>query len=63
MYAFAKKFGFGAEFVKNIKLVKDKTGWDEPVIEDMLREINRGTWTIGYTGQSPGAAEGSTCAT
>ncbi len=53
MYAFAKKFGFGAEFVKNIKLVKDKTGWDEPLIEDILREINAGTWTIGYTGQTP----------
>ncbi|MFZ5556949.1 MAG: molybdopterin-dependent oxidoreductase [Pseudomonadota bacterium] len=53
MYAFAKKFGFGAEFVKNIKVVKDKSGWDEPVIEDVLREINKGTWTIGYTGQSP----------
>ena len=26
---------------------------DEPEIEDILREINRGTWTIGYTGQSP----------
>ncbi len=53
MYAFAKKFGFEKEFVKNIKLVKDKSGWDEPVIEDILREINRGVWTIGYTGQSP----------
>jgi formate dehydrogenase major subunit len=53
MYAFAKKFGFGPEFVKNIKLVKDKTGWDEPSPEDMLREINKGSWTIGYTGQSP----------
>ncbi|KAI5913079.1 molybdopterin-dependent oxidoreductase [Azoarcus sp. PA01] len=53
MYAFAKKFGFGDELVKNIKLVKDKQGWDEPEPEDILREINRGTWTIGYTGQSP----------
>jgi formate dehydrogenase major subunit len=53
MYAFAKKFGFGPEFVKNIKLVKDKTGWDEPLVEDMTREINAGNWTIGYTGQSP----------
>jgi len=26
---------------------------DEPLIEDVLREINRGAWTIGYTGQSP----------
>ncbi|PKO55942.1 MAG: formate dehydrogenase, partial [Betaproteobacteria bacterium HGW-Betaproteobacteria-19] len=53
MYAFAKKFGFGDELVKNVKLNKDKQGWDEPEIEDILREINRGTWTIGYTGQSP----------
>ena len=53
MYAFARKFGFEKEFCANIKVVKDKTGWDEPVIEDVLREINRGTWTIGYTGQSP----------
>ena len=53
MYAFAKKFGYGPEFVKNVKLVKDKSGWDEPVIEDVLLEINSGTWTIGYTGQSP----------
>src|SRR5690606_27516794 len=31
-------------------------GLDErgvPVAEDLLRELNRGTWTIGYTGQSP----------
>jgi formate dehydrogenase major subunit len=26
---------------------------DEPVIEDITREFNRGAWTIGYTGQSP----------
>jgi formate dehydrogenase major subunit len=26
---------------------------DEPVIEDITREFNRGMWTIGYTGQSP----------
>ena len=24
-----------------------------PSVDDTLREINRGTWTIGYTGQSP----------
>jgi formate dehydrogenase major subunit len=53
MYAFAKKFGWAEQFVKNIKLEKDAKGWDEPSIEDTLREINRGTWTIGYTGQSP----------
>jgi formate dehydrogenase major subunit len=38
---------------KNIKVEKDKQGWDEPNVEDILREINKGTWTIGYTGQSP----------
>ncbi|MFU2486626.1 formate dehydrogenase subunit alpha [Thauera sp. WH-1] len=53
MYAFAKKFGWADELVKNIKLDKDAQGWDEPNIEDILREINRGTWTIGYSGQSP----------
>jgi formate dehydrogenase major subunit len=30
MYAFAKKFGFEKEFCKNIKVTKDKQGWDEP---------------------------------
>ncbi|QJR15575.1 formate dehydrogenase subunit alpha [Usitatibacter palustris] len=53
MYAFAKRFGFEKEFAKNYKLVKDKGGWDEPVMEDVTREFNKGTWTIGYTGQSP----------
>jgi formate dehydrogenase major subunit len=53
MLAFAKKFGFETELVKNIKVTKDKQGWDEPDTEDILREINRGAWAIGYTGQSP----------
>ena len=53
MYAFAKKFGFEKELCKNIKVLKDKQGWDEPEVEDILREINKGCWTIGYTGQSP----------
>jgi formate dehydrogenase major subunit len=48
MYLFAKKFGFANELVKNIKVVNN-----EPVIEDILREINRSCWTIGYTGCSP----------
>jgi formate dehydrogenase major subunit len=26
---------------------------DEPLIEDITREFNRGMWTVGYTGQSP----------
>ncbi|MEZ5610626.1 MAG: hypothetical protein R3E45_09330 [Rhodocyclaceae bacterium] len=53
MYAFARKFGFADELVKNVKLDKDAKGWDEPNVEDVLREINHGTWTIGYSGQSP----------
>ena len=53
MYAFAKKFGFEKELCKNIKVEKDKQGWEEPNVEDILREINKGAWTIGYTGQSP----------
>ncbi len=48
MYKLAKKLGFADQMFKNIK-VND----DEPLVEDILREINRGMWTIGYTGQSP----------
>jgi len=48
MYKFAKKFGFDQEMFKHIE-VND----DEPVVEDITREFNRGMWTIGYTGQSP----------
>ncbi len=53
MVALAKKFGFDKELTKNYEMVKDKTGWDEPTPESILKEINRGTWTIGYSGQSP----------
>ncbi|MBN9472979.1 MAG: formate dehydrogenase [Bordetella sp. SCN 67-23] len=52
MYQLAQKLGFGTELCKNYKMQKVK-GQDEPVIEDILREINRSNWTIGYTGQSP----------
>jgi formate dehydrogenase major subunit len=52
MYQLAQKLGFDKELVKNYKMQKVK-GLDEPVPEDILREINRGVWTIGYTGQSP----------
>ena len=48
MYLLAKKFGFAEEMFKNIKVEGN-----EPSVEDVLREINRGAWTIGYTGQSP----------
>ena len=53
MYQLAQKFGFAKEFVGKIKLQKGKGGMDEPSMEDTLREVNRATWTIGYTGQSP----------
>jgi formate dehydrogenase major subunit len=58
MYQLAQKLGFADQLVgkkdgkQNIKLVKGKGG-EEPSMEDTLREINRGVWTIGYTGQSP----------
>ncbi|MFN3460640.1 MAG: formate dehydrogenase subunit alpha, partial [Oceanibaculum sp.] len=48
MYRFAKKFGFDKEMFKNIKVEGN-----EPVVEDITREWNRGMWTVGYTGQSP----------
>ena len=48
MYKLAKKFGFADELFKNIKVEND-----EPHIEDITAEINKGMWTIGYTGQSP----------
>ena len=60
MLTFAKKFGYADQLVgkqpdgtQKIKVIKDKDGWDEPEPESILREINRGMWTIGYTGQSP----------
>jgi len=48
MYMLAKKLGFADEMFKNIAV-----NGTEPSIEDTLREINAGMWTIGYTGQSP----------
>ena len=48
MYLFAKKFGWADRFFRNIKV-----NGDEPYIEDITREFNKGMWTIGYTGQSP----------
>jgi formate dehydrogenase major subunit len=55
MYAFAKKFGYGPEFVKNYEMWKPdgEAKFEEPTPESVLKEINRATWTIGYTGQSP----------
>ena len=48
MYLFAKKLGFEKEMFKNIKVNNN-----EPYVEDITAEINKGMWTIGYTGQSP----------
>ena len=48
MKMFADKFGFGDRMFRNIAI-----DGDEPNIEDLTREFNRGMWTIGYTGQSP----------
>lgn len=52
MYQLAEKLGFGKELVKNYKMQKIK-GMDEPLPDDILREVNKCVWTIGYTGQSP----------
>jgi len=48
MYLIAKKCGFADEMFKNIKLENGV-----PVAEDILREMNRGSWSTGYCGQSP----------
>ena len=48
MKMFADKFGFTDRMFRNIAIEGD-----EPVVEDITREFNRGMWTIGYTGQSP----------
>ena len=53
MYQLAGKLGFDKELTKSHKLVAGKGGMMEPEVESILREINRGMWTIGYTGQSP----------
>ena len=48
MYLFAKKFGFEAEMFKHIKV-----NGTEPFVDDITREFNKGSWAIGYSGQSP----------
>jgi formate dehydrogenase major subunit len=48
MYLIAKKCGFADQMFKNIKVENNV-----PVAEDILREINRGSWSTGYCGQSP----------
>jgi formate dehydrogenase major subunit len=48
MYKLAKKLGFADQMFKNITVENE-----EPLVEDITREFNRGMWTIGYTGHSP----------
>jgi len=48
MYLVAKKLGFADKMFKNIKVTNNV-----PEAEDILREINRGSWSTGYCGQSP----------
>ena len=53
MYQFAEKLGFAKELVARLRMVPGKGGMMEPEPESILEEINRGTWAIGYSGQSP----------
>ena len=48
MYLFAKKFGFADRLTKHIQVENN-----EPKIEDITKEYNKGAWSIGYTGQTP----------
>jgi formate dehydrogenase major subunit len=48
VYLLSKKFGFEDKMFKNIKVNGTK-----PEAEDVLREMNRGSWSTGYCGQSP----------
>jgi len=48
MYKLSNKLGFADQLFKNIKV-----NGEEPLVEDITREFNKGMWTIGYTGQSP----------
>jgi len=48
MYLVAKKLGFADKMFKNIKVENNL-----PVAEDILREMNRGSFSTGYCGQSP----------
>ncbi|RJX66450.1 twin-arginine translocation signal domain-containing protein [Vibrio sinensis] len=48
MYLLSQKLGISEQLFKNIKVENN-----QPVIEDITREFNKGMWTIGYTGQSP----------
>jgi formate dehydrogenase major subunit len=48
IYLLAKKLGFADLMFKGIQIEDDR-----PVPEDVLREMNRASWSTGYCGQSP----------
>ena len=48
IYRLSQRLGFAGEMFKHIKVENNR-----PQPEDILREINRGAWSTGYTGQSP----------
>jgi formate dehydrogenase major subunit len=48
LHLLARKLGFADGMFKHIQI-----NGEEPLVEDITREFNRGSWTIGYTGQSP----------
>lgn len=48
MYKLAKALGIEQQLCQHIQV-----NTDEPLIEDVTREFNKGMWSIGYTGQSP----------
>ena len=49
MAMFAAKLGFADRLFRNIAM----DGENQPNVEDVTREFNRGMWTIGYTGWAP----------
>ena len=48
IYLLSQKLGLADWMFKNIAVEGDR-----PVPEDVLREMNRGSWSTGYCGQSP----------
>jgi formate dehydrogenase major subunit len=48
MYDLANRLGFAEQMFRGIEVKDGRVS-----AEDILREINRGLWSIGYTGQSP----------
>jgi formate dehydrogenase major subunit len=48
MYRLTRRLGFADEMFKRIKVENNR-----PMPEDILREINRGSLSTGYSGQSP----------